>query len=898
MGTGIPQTAFTAGELAPSLYGRVDLARYLTGLKTCRNFMVMPYGGVANRPGTRMLAEVKDNSKRSRLIPFQFSAAQSYALEFGEHSMRVFMGDTGEQVVFPAGHLLAGQPYEIATPWGTDDLPLLKYTQSADVMTLCHPNYRQRQLSRLGHADWRLDEFVNVNGPFHDLNTDESVTVTASGTNGAITLAASSDLFTASHAGQMMYLEQSPDNSTRKWEVQKAIAINDIRRAGANYYKALTGGTTGTVRPSATEGTECDGDPGVSWLYLHSGFGIVRIDAVTSARSAGATVVKTLPANVMADTGAVGITNIVVSPYIGDNVAPAFWVQCSKAHGFPNRASVTITGVEGIPEANGTFAIVTADQANVFVIPEMTTGGSYTGGGTANLSTAPTPSYKWAFEAWNRDDGYPGSAAYYQQRQIFAGSGGQPQTLWGSRTQGYRDFGAGVPILDDDAFTFTIASRQVNEIRHIVELTELLLMTSDGVWTLKGSQDGVLTPASANTKRQGAYGSAHVPPVAIGPSALYVQAGGSQVRGIGYSFQDDAYIGKDLTVMSAHLFRGKEIVAWAYQCLPCSCVWAVQDDGSLIGFTYLQEQEIAGWHRHDSVNGSFESVCSVSGGREDSVFFIVRRVIGGVVKRYVEKLETRSFAGIADAFFVDSGLTYDGRNRSATAMTISGGVGWDETESLSLTASTAFFTAEDVGDRVSFTHDGTICKLTITALTSPSLVSVAPDRTIPAPFRATPFTAWSLERNVFAGLGHLEGQTVAILADGNVHAPRTVRMGAVTLDYHAAVVHAGLPITAEAGTLNLTVPGQNILDSKKLITKVTLICEASRGIMVGPDAAHLREHKGTVPLDGGAAPPVTGAFEVLIPAAWDKNGTITVRQADPLPLAILALIPDVTLGGN
>jgi len=893
MGTGIPQTTFTAGELAPSLYGRVDLARYLTGLKTCRNFLVMQYGGVANRPGTRMLAEVRDSSKRSRLIPFQFSTTQSYVLEFGDRCIRVFMGDSGAQVVYPAGAADEGKPVEIAAPWGEADLALLTYTQSADVLTLCHPDYKPRQLSRLSHYAWTLEEFANVNGPFEDINVDDSVTLYVSAATGSIRLTSSGALFTAANVGQLLYIEQAPTEFIKKWEVQKAYGLNEVIRAGSNYYKCVAAGTSGTVKPSTLEGIEYDGSPGAGWQYLHSGFGIVRITGVTSATAATATVVKQLPSQIVTTTLTKAVTAVTLATGSG---ADHLNVGCAN-HGFANADTITVSGVTGIPEANGTFQITVVD-GNTFAIPDTTTMGSYTGGGTAVKALTAVPTYKWAFEAWSGASGYPGATAYYQQRQIFAGSSGKPQTLWGSRTQGYKDFGAGVPILDDDAFSFTIASRQVNEIRHIVELTELLLMTSDGVWTLKGSQDGVLTPASANTKRQGAYGASHVPPVAIGPSALYVQTGGSQIRGIGYSFQDDAYIGKDLTVMSAHLFRGKQVREWAYQCLPFSCVWVVQDDGSLLGFTYMQEQEIAGWHRHDSGNGVFESVCSVAGGAEDSVFFIVRRTVNGVAKRYIEKLATRTFGGIEDAFFVDSGLSYDGRNTSATTLTISGGVGWNETESLSLTASTALFSAGDVGDRVSFTHQGTVYRLTITALTSPSLVSAAPDRTIPPPFRATPFAGWSLERNVFAGLEHLEGETVSILADGNVHAPRTVRMGSVSLDYHAGVVHVGLPITAEVGTLNLTVPGQNILDSKKLITKVSLICEASRGIMVGPDADHLREHKGTVPLDGKAAPAATGTFEVLIPAAWDKNGTITVRQADPLPLAILALIPDVVIGGS
>ena len=73
MGQGTVQSSFTSGELAPSLYGRVDFARYYTALKTCRNFIVRPYGGVINRAGTYLAAEVKTSSIKGRLIPFEYS---------------------------------------------------------------------------------------------------------------------------------------------------------------------------------------------------------------------------------------------------------------------------------------------------------------------------------------------------------------------------------------------------------------------------------------------------------------------------------------------------------------------------------------------------------------------------------------------------------------------------------------------------------------------------------------------------------------------------------------------------------------------------------------------------------------------------------------------------------
>ena len=82
MGTPLIQPSFAAGELAPALHARVDLAKYHIGLATCLNWMIMAQGGVQNRPGTLWVGPCLDHAQRSRLIPFQFNTTQAYALEF------------------------------------------------------------------------------------------------------------------------------------------------------------------------------------------------------------------------------------------------------------------------------------------------------------------------------------------------------------------------------------------------------------------------------------------------------------------------------------------------------------------------------------------------------------------------------------------------------------------------------------------------------------------------------------------------------------------------------------------------------------------------------------------------------------------------------------------------
>ena len=181
-------TNFTGGELSPRLDGRNDLSKYSTGCKTLENMIIYPHGSAARRSGTQYVAEVKDNSKETRLIPFEFSTVQTYILEFGNQYIR-FYKDNGQI-------LSGGSAYEISSPYLEAELFDIKFAQSADVMYICHPNHPVKKLARTGHTNWTLIDDVISNGPFMDHNIEtttltpshknvgQTTTVTASSTTG------------------------------------------------------------------------------------------------------------------------------------------------------------------------------------------------------------------------------------------------------------------------------------------------------------------------------------------------------------------------------------------------------------------------------------------------------------------------------------------------------------------------------------------------------------------------------------------------------------------------------------------------------------------------------------------------------------------------------------------
>ena len=286
--------SFNAGELSPLIDGRTDQEKYFAGCKRLRNFIPTVQGPVTRRGGTRYLGATKGNL-RAWFMSFEFNQAQSYVLELTDLKMRFWVN---------RGQLLsAGAPYEIPTPWSAAKLVTeegtlsLRSVQSGDVMWVVHNEgaVRPQKLSRLGATSWTLADVDFENGPFKDINPDSTVTVTASGTTGVITLTASSAIFTDDDIGTAFYMEQKDAAGIKTWQVQTATGGDVYRKYEGNYYLSTgTGGTgrTGAKPPVHTEGrvwdgpagtsidtTKSDGD-GVEWEYRHSGYGWAKITAI------------------------------------------------------------------------------------------------------------------------------------------------------------------------------------------------------------------------------------------------------------------------------------------------------------------------------------------------------------------------------------------------------------------------------------------------------------------------------------------------------------------------------------------------------------------------------------------------------------------------------------------
>lgn len=189
---------FNAGEWSPALYGRIDLDKYRNACRTIENFVLLAQGPATRRPGTEFVAATKDEGN-VRLIPFEFSTAQAYVIEAGDHYFRFYMNGARIETA-------PGVAYEIATPYALSDVWRLTWAQSADILYLCHADFVPRKLARTGHAAWSLAEIAFQDGPYLDENTGTVTLAPAAIGGSGISLIASAALFAAADVGRLLRL--------------------------------------------------------------------------------------------------------------------------------------------------------------------------------------------------------------------------------------------------------------------------------------------------------------------------------------------------------------------------------------------------------------------------------------------------------------------------------------------------------------------------------------------------------------------------------------------------------------------------------------------------------------------------------------------------------------------
>ena len=454
--------------------------------------------------------------------------------------------------------------------------------------------------------------------------------------------------------------------------------------------------------------------------------------------------------------------------------------------------------ITAFTSATEVTAVVQTDDQGVATLPDHVVG----------ASDATT---RWSLGAFGGDQGFPRAIAFYEERLYLAGTTGQPQTIFGSVTADFENHTPGIE--DDSAINVTIASDQVNVIKHMIPGRFLQIMTTSAEFTLSGGTGTTaVTPTNVNVLRETTFGSGDVRPLRAGASTIMIQKGGEKVKEVTFSLDTDGLVGRDLTVLGEHLARGG-LTDMVWQQEPELILWFVRTDGTLIGLSYDPANNTIGWHQHPlGGSGVVESITAIPSGTEDQVYLSVKRTIDSSTVRHIVFMKSIYFnQDVGDGFYVDSGITYDGS--STTSIT---------------------------------------------------------------------------------GLDHLEGETVQILADGSTHADKTVSSGSITLDRSASKVHVGYSYDSLVETLRLEAGADDGIAQGKIkrIHGITARFLDTVGAELGPDTSNLDRlpfRDSSMAMDT-AVPLFNGDKEIFFPSGYENDAQVVIRQNQPLPMTIVAIM--------
>ena len=906
------QNNFNGGEISPLLYGRPDVDRYKTGLKTCLNFIPLVQGPVERRPGTVFVKEVKTSSAKTRLVRFEFSTTQAYILEFGNLYIR-FYKDNG--IILSGTSTVSGAT--VANPVVVTDTGH-GYSNGAEifitgVVGMTELNDRYYLVSNKTTNTYELQNVdgVNINGSAY---TAYGSAGTSAQTVELVTTYATADLFQLKFAqsADVLYITH-PDYPPRKvgrtsdtaWTITN-ITFSDGPFLNTNVETTTLGlsGTSGSVTVTASAVTGINGG---------DGFKTTDVGRLIRWKDAAGNWTF-LTITVFTDT--THVTATIDGPNASATTATASWRLgvWSTTTGYP--AAVTFhqnrlcfAGPSDNPQRidmsrTGDFENFAPTEPDAAVVDDNAV--------TNTLSADTVNAVRWITD--DEKGLLAGTVGgEWMLRPSDTGGVTTPANVQSKRSSAY---GSGniQPLRAGRAVLFVQkALRKVRELAYVFE------------------DDGFRAPDLTLVAEHVSY------------SGVVEMTAQAEPQSLAWFPLVDG------TLICLTYERDQQVVGWSRHILG-----GVSDAGT----TQAKVESVA--------------VVPNSAGTFDELYMIVQRYINGAVRRYVEYLKPHwdENNDQEDAFFVDSGLSLD-VPLTITAITaanpavvtiashtftegddirISGVSGMTEVNKVAyvigesttntfelfnntkVSATISGATAANPvvitaaghglsnGDEIGIFGVGGMTELNgngytvanktantfqLSGINGTGYTTYTSGGDIRVAINSTSFTAYvsggeARERATsVSGLEHLEGEVVQILAEGAAHTDKTVASGAITLDRPSSKVHVGKQFTSDFEMLRLDVGARDGTSQGKIlrIHRVVMRFLTTLGGAVGPDSSNLVTiifRAGGDEMDTGV-PLFTGDKEFEWDGSYDTANHIFYRQTQPFPAIIQAVMPQLNV---
>lgn len=878
------QRSFASGEVAPAVAARADKGFYQEALKTCRNWILQRAGGVTNRPGTQFCHAVKDSSVRPYFLRFAFHPGQCYAIEAGDFYFRFYKDGA---LVRVSG----------VSAW--------KANATMTGATRADPCV----VSSTAHG-FTNGQRVIISGVTGMTELNQSAAVTAAAT-AATAQAAEEAALEAMNQAVEEYGNGSPEVYDAYVAYLAAVAASDAADAALAAILAST--QTFIVANAAANTFELQG-------IDSSAFG---------AYVAGGTISRYYSIGDLVSQSGVNYTAIVAHGNHQPANATYWYPLTDDIFEIPTPYAVADVGQIRYAQDENTLTLVCADlSAQTGYVPYLLTRRGDTNWLLEAISYGPTigtpqtladggaagATYEWTVTAVDAETGEESNIATKTTSLTVPTTTPVALTWDAVQSAGsyrvYRRLASGgiyglVGISPTNSFTDSVATPDTSQTIPVTRnpfVTGFLnpgstaqvpnyprSVTFSGQRALYG---GTLTkPQAVVASKVGLPRNFNISsPLADDDAVTFGLKGQlanpvEHVLEVGPSTNNALLVG---TPAAVWLVRGNE----AGQLTPSTINPQVQT-GS--GMSSTPPVIVSGAVIYPAAHGQQVRDLRASGGETGYVGRDVSLYSSHLVKGYT--IDRMAFAEVPDSivWMVRSDGTLIGLTYLPELETF----GWHRHD----TAADGVF--EDV---VSIPEDGedkvyVLVRRTINGATvryverfaSRFITTLVDD----AFFLDAGITYDGAAATVITGLDHLEGETVYALADGNV--PPTgfaVSGGSITLGTAASVVHVGLRITADLETLALDAAGSDVRDRRKIVKQVALLVEETRGLYAGPDEDNLNPYVPASPANYGEPSPThNDRIEVPIATVWNDSGRVFIRQTDPLPATVLAIMALGELGG-
>lgn len=504
-------------------------------------------------------------------------------------------------------------PVTLPTPWPLSVLSpnLLRWDQSGDIIYVACDGFQQRKILRTQGStnprSWSIVLYQPKDGPFLIENIGP-VTLTPSGTTGAITLTSSEPFFRSGHAGALFRIAS----------IGQSVSASV---SGTQQFTApikVTGvGTTRTI----------------SLIISGTWVGTVQLQQSVGAVGSWSDVpLQSFTSNTNGHDFDDGFDNSVIFYRLGfDATYTSGTAVLSMSFPFG-----TITGICRVTSIQS----ATVANANVQTLPGDT--GVLQGLGSIN------PSFNWWEGQWSALRGFPTSVAFLEGRLWWAGR----DAIIGSVSDAFESFDEITNIGDDGPINRTVGSGPVDVINWILPLQRMVLGTGGAEKSARSSSfDSPLTPTDFLLKDAGTQGSAAIAPVKIDFNGVFVQRSGRRVYQLAYSpnfimdyslkdltnFCPDIAIAENGVPLSAGGFAGID-----EQRQPDTRIHGWLNDGTVRVLIIDPLEDEQAWVKVQSAatlgGAAFvEDVVILPGPIEDLVYYVVRRIVSGSTVRYLER---------------------------------------------------------------------------------------------------------------------------------------------------------------------------------------------------------------------------------------------------------------------